>query len=376
MTKRIVLLLVSIAFLMASCQAGVVPAATGTDIPETGTARTDLPSETPEVAPASTSTLKGETEPAPTDRPSSSTSQPRCFLYSAVSSFAFMPDGVRILIREGAGVRIFDLEKMEDETFLQAPQDLVTAALSPDGEILAWSLVDNSIQLIRLADGQPLKTMKAHAMPVLKMRFSPTGDRLFSASYDSWIRVWDRAGEALDAIQPAAALDFPSEIEGIGISPDGRLLGSIPFDGPAKIYDLTTKKEVADLGGTGGDVSADIDFSPDGEFVAADQLGRLSLWRTSDWKLEWTGVASSAFAFSPDPNGRFLAYADAEDHYNVHLRSLTQPEETRRLERDGSMIWDMFFSPDGRLLTGVGAGLQIWDVDSGELSYVGKAACP
>jgi WD40 repeat protein len=285
-----------------------------------------------------------------------------------------MPDGLRILIREGSGVRIFDLEKMKDETVLQAPQELVTAALSPDGELLAWSLADSSIQLIRLADGHLLKTMKAHTLQFLKLRFSSTGDRLFSASYDTWIRVWDRNGNVLDAIQPTAANDLPNDIQGIGISPDGRLLGSIPFDGPAKIYDLTTKKEVVNLGGTGGDVISDIDFSPDGEFVAADQLERLTLWRTSDWEMEWTGIHSMAFAFSPD--GRFLAYADAEDYYNVHFRSLAQSEETRRLEGDGSVIWDMFFSPDGRLLTGVGAGLQIWGVDSGELLYVGKAACP
>jgi hypothetical protein len=40
------------------------------------------------------------------------------------------------------------------------------------------------------------------------------------------------------------------------------------------------------------------------------------------------------------------------------------------------MVWDMFFSPDGKLLLAEGANIQIWDIDSGELPYVGKPACP
>jgi WD40 repeat protein len=353
------------AFLMVSCQASQVPEAAGTDVPRTGTTQTVFPSETPEVIPSSTSTLRGEAEPLPTDRPTAATA-PRCFTYSEVAPFAFMLDGLRILIRDRSAVRIFNLERMEAENFLQAPQELAAAALSPDGEALAWSLADNTIQLIRIADGKLLNTMKGHTLPVYKLRFSAKGDRLFSASYDTWVRIWDRNGELLDAFQPTAN-DLPNDIEGIGISPDGTKLGTIPFDGPAKIWDLATKKEIVNLGGTGGDVVSDIAFSPDGRFVAADQLERLSLWRTSDWKIEWTGTSSVAFAFSPD--GRFLAYSDADDRYNVFLRSLTPKgtEETHLLEGDQAMVWDIFFSPDGKLLAAVGGEVRIWHIDSGEL---------
>jgi len=372
MLKRIALLLLGINFFMVSCQTGQTPGATDPAIVLTPTV---MPSERPEIALSSTPTSESEAQPTDTELPVVSAAVPHCFITSTeVSPFAFMPDSVRILIMERSGVRIFNLETMEEESFLQAPQELVSAALSPDGEILAWSLEDNTIQLIRTADGKLLNTLEGHTLPVLKLRFSPSGDRLFSASYDTWVRIWDRNGEPVDAFQPTGANDLPNEMEGIGISPDGTKLGSIPFDGPARVWDLAEKKEIVNLGGTGGDATSDIAFSSDGQFVAADQAGHLSLWRTSDWTRVLTGVFSLAFAFSPD--GRFLAYSDMDDDSNVILHSLAGTQKTPILEGHPNPIYGLFFSPDGALLASAGAGIQIWQVESGELLYVGKDTCP
>ena len=371
MLKRIPSLLLSITLFIASCQAGQNPAATDAAIVPTATL---TPSETPEIALSSTPTSESGVQPTDTQPPVVSAAVPHCFITSTeVSPFAFLPDSVRILIRERSGVRMFNLKSLEEENFFQAPQDITGVALSPDGEILAWSLVDNSIQLIRIADGKLINTMKEHTLPVFKLRFSPTGDRLFSASYDTWVRIWDRNGEPLDAFQPTGADDLPKEIEGIGISPDGTMLGSIPFDGPARVWDLAEKTEVANLGGTGGDAMSDIAFSPDGQFVAADQAGPLSLWRTSDWKKIWSGIFSMAFAFSPD--GRFLAYSDIYDE-NVFLRTLDDTQKTRIFEGHQNFSYDLFFSPDGALLASAGAGIQIWQAETGHLLYVGKDTCP
>lgn len=371
MLKRIAPLLLNIALFTASCQAGQNPGATDTAIVLTPTV---MPSERPESALSSTPASESEAQPTPTELPVVSAAVPHCFIASTeVSPFAFMPDSIRILIKERSGVRIFNLETMEEESFFQAPQDLVGVALSPDGEILARSLVDNSIQLIRIADGKLINTLKAHTLPVMKLRFSPGGDRLFSASMDTWVRIWDRHGELVDAFEPTGADNLPNDIEGIGISPDGTMLGSIPFDGPARVWNLADKKEIVNLGGTGGDAMSDIAFSSDGQFVAADQAGRLSLWRTSDWEQIWTGVFSMAFAFSPD--GRFLAYSDIYDE-NVFLRPLAGTQKTRILEGHQFFSYDLFFSPNGALLTSAAAGIQIWKVETGDLLYVGKETCP
>ena len=152
------------------------------------------------------------------------------------------------------------------------------------------------------------------------------------------------------------------------------MLGSVPFDGPARVWNLADKKEIVNLGVSGGDVTSDIAFSPDGQFVAADPIGQLSLWRTSDWTQVWTGVHSIALAFSPD--SRFLAYSDSDDNYNVKLHTLDGTGETRILQEEQTHIYDLLFSPDGTLLASAGAGIQIWQVDTGQIAYIGKASCP
>lgn len=364
MSKRFAFLLLSLAFLVASCQTAQIPEATETATIQTATPKAIIASETP--------------EPTPTDVPATSAVAPKCFTTTDGSPVAFMPDSTRILIQElipeGPGIRILNLETMEAESFLPTPQASGPVALSPDGELLAWARQDYTIQLTRVADGKLLNTLEGHTFPVNKLRFSPTGDRLFSASMDTWVRIWDRNGKLLDTFEPTGADNLPNEIQGIGISPDGTMLGSVPFDGPAKVWNLDSKKEIVNLGVNGGDVTSDIAFSPDGQFVAADPIGQLSLWRTSDWTTIWSGATSMAFAFSPD--SRFLAYSDMNDNYNVKLRSLEGADETRILEKQQTFIYDLIFSPDGSLLASAGAGIQIWDMETGQVMYVGKGTCP
>lgn len=317
---RRLFILLCIILSSASCQAGATPRAASTEELRSQTAQTVIASETPESVPLTTSASDNTAEPVRTNAPVVTTEPVKCFITSGGAPIAFMPDSRMLAIKERSGVKLFDLESMEEETFLQAPQDLEAAALSPDGELLAWSLVDNTIQLVQVADQKLVKSINVHEMPVLKLIFSSKGDRLFSASYDTWVRTWDHKGQQLDAFQPTAALDLPNEIEAIAISPDDTLLGSVPFDGPTKVWDLAKKKEVTNLGNTGGDVTSDIAFSADGKYVAVNTLGRLSLWTITDWKMVWDQATVSAFAFSPDSH--VLAYSEMEDESSVIFHPL------------------------------------------------------
>ena len=360
MFKQFAFIFLILPIINSSCQTGQNHSATETAEIQTATPQISDPSATP--------------EPTHTALPAVPEIVSKCFTTTEGSPVAFMPDGTRILIWERSNVRIFNLESMEDESFLPTPQAVGPMALSPDGELLAWAREDYTIQLTRIADGNVLNTLEGHTGPVNKLRFSASGDRLFSASMDTWVRIWDRNGKPLDSLEPTGADNLPNEVQGIGISPDGTMLGSVPFDGPARIWNLANKNEVVNLEVSGGDITSDIAFSPDGQFVAADPIGQLSLWRTSDWNKIWSGVTSMAFAFSPDSH--FLAYSDSNDNYSVNLRTLDGTQETRIFEKEQTFVYDLFFSPDGALLASAGAGIQIWQVETGQLSFRGKASCP
>jgi len=327
-------------------------------------------------------TISEESTTALTNTPDTSLKPapgPLCFV-TGFSPVAFMPDGDRILIRAENGVQIFNLQTKQEEAFLEAPTSLnmPAVALSPDGKILAWALEDFSIQLIRISDKKLLHTLTGHTDLIGKLSFSPDGERLFSASHDTWFRIWDMTGNPVHAFQPTGALGYPNEVLGIGVSPDGSMLASIPYDGPVKLWDLKDYNLVRELSGTGGYDTSDIVFSPDGQLVASDTATGLFLWKTSDGTELLRGnpgINSMAVAFSPD--GRFLVYGEIGEKFNVVLSSPDGAQKIRALEGHPAPIGIVFFSPDGSLLLSSDwIETRIWRVEDGQLLYIGKSACP
>lgn len=338
-------------------------------------------SGSPATTPVPGNTLTVSNTPAlvatgtPTSAPTPAALVP-CFV-TDYDPIAFMPDNNRILMRANSGVQVFNLQTMQEEKFLEAPTNLngPAVALSLDGGTLAWALEDHSIQLIRIADQKLLHTLVGHADAVTKLKFSSRDDSLFSASHDTWIMIWDRNGEQMYAFQPTGADDFPSEVLGMGISPDGTRLASIPFDGPVKVWDLDGFKLIRELGGSGGYDTSDVTFSPDGQFVAADLATGLFLWRVSDGTELLggnPGINSMAVAFSPD--GHFLAYSDRDE---IILSSPDGRQKLKTLEGHQAQVFELVFSPDGSMLASADdREIRVWQVDSGKLLYVGKSECP
>ena len=294
---------------------------------------------------------------------------PICFVSEELPPFAFSTDNASIWVRARKGLQRFNLKTGEQEVFIHSPLDVITAALSPDGQILAWSLNDNTIQLIQISDQKVLHTLTGHTDMVTKLRFSPDGDLLVSASHDHRVRVWNLQGEELRSLQAGDVL-------GIGISPDGSMLATVPFDGPVTLWDLDTLEKIKDLGGYGGYDTSDAEFSPDGQFLAADLASSLVLWLISNASPMWNEVKNSmAVAFSPD--GQYLAYSNIDAGNNVILYS---PDGARGIRSLGSMrgpVWELFFSPDSSLLAATdGNEIHIWRAGDATLLYIGKAACP
>jgi WD40 repeat protein len=294
---------------------------------------------------------------------------PICFTPADIFPFAFVPDDTSILVRGSGGVQIFNLDALKEVRFLQAPENIMTATLSPDGKTLAWSLDDNTIQLVRLSDQKVLQTLSGHSDMVGKLRFTPDGNLLVSASHDYWVKVWNLQGEELHSFQAGQVL-------GIAISPDGSMLATVPSDGPVALWSLDTGEKIKDLGGSGGYDTSDAEFSQDGQYLVADLVAGIFLWRVADASLVWNEVKNSmAVAFSPD--GRYLAYSDVDDGNKVILASPDAARVIRTFERMQGPVWELFFSPDGSLLAATdGVEIHIWRVRDGTLLYIGKPACP
>jgi len=296
---------------------------------------------------------------------------PRC-IETFLEPVAFMPDNQRILVRGESGVQVFDLAAMQEELFLESLTKPIrpNVALARNGETLAWALEDNAIQLIRVEDNSIIYTANIHSGPVTKLKFSPDGSSLLSASHDGWVKELNGDGEIVNEFQPGGG-----EILGLGLSADGTLFATLPFDGPVMVWNRDSYQMAAELGGTGGFNTSDVAFSTNGKYIAADLATGLSIWDIADQSLLWDGVNSMAFAFSPAED--ILAYSDINKNNDIILRSPVGKQVLKELSGHQGPVWKLIFSPDGQLLASTdGIDLRIWRVVDGELLFIGRSDCP
>jgi WD40 repeat protein len=370
MRKLLQSLLLVLTFSICSCQPQPVLRSTSTALPTSSP--TPAPTFLPTFATSPTPTEIAQPTPA---------HAPACILTKGIP-FAFLADNMHILLKGDAGIQILDLNPQQTEEFLPAPATpgLLTtvAALSPRGDRLALALTDNTVQVYQMSDKRLLYTLPGHTQPITELEFSGDGERLYSASHDQWVHVWDRNGKQVGAFQPTGADDFPSEVLGMGLSRDGKILATIPLDGKTKIWDTANFSLLRELGAYGGYDNSDALFSPDGQYLAAITANGLFLWRVSDGAQLLggnPGINAMALAYSPD--GRFLVYWDVQGNNEITFLSPDGSKNLRTLHTDAMPVWSIIFSPDSTMMAAASdTETRIWGVANGELLFIGKPTCP
>lgn len=259
---------------------------------------------------------------------------------------------------------------------------VVRQVYSPDGTLFATCGGDDA-KIWRSSDGQLQRTLVADLLPfpssnsVRGVAFSPDGQVLATASWDSEVRLWNVA----DGTLIRTITDSGNFLNAVAISPDGQFVcaagGSV---GTIRMWSIATGALVRSFTGHTDWVN-DLAFSPDGQRLAsASSDDRIRVWNTGTGSQVWSAVAHDFSVVSVDysPDGLVLGSAGGVSQPRVKTWDAATGTPIRTYLGQTHQSNDVQFSPDGLRIAGSGGDgqVRIWNTASGVLQLSLPVSAP
>lgn len=251
-----------------------------------------------------------------------------------VTAVAFSPDSQRIITASlDKTAHVWDAATGEELAVLKGHEDQLDSAMfSPDGLRVLTTSPDKTVRLWDAATGEEIAVLRGHAGFGYDVAFSPDGLRIFTASggRDNTAHLWDADGNEVpvphrDGDENETWLQNTfMEVRIVAFSPDGKYLatGGVKADGADKfvhcfcLWEAATGREVAMLLVQEGEnyVHAAA-FSPDStRLVTAFDGLTARIWDVATGKelAELRGHKKSVIAAAFSPDGQRIVTASAD----------------------------------------------------------------
>ncbi|MBL1108772.1 helix-turn-helix domain-containing protein [Streptomyces sp. 5-8] len=194
------------------------------------------------------------------------------------TSVSLPPDGhviAALTDADGRTVQVWDATDHMLRTTVQSHSRsvaLVTAALDPDGRVLATGDTGATVRLWDVATGKRRAVLTGHTGVVAALAFSGDGHTLASADASGTIRLWDVAtGRSRALLTDNAA--------SVALSADGRTLAVGHDDGTVRLWDVSTLTVRDTLRGRRLQVSSMAMSSDQRTLAAGSGDGTIQLWK-------------------------------------------------------------------------------------------------
>jgi WD40 repeat protein len=282
---------------------------------------------------------------------------------SNVLSAVYAADGKHVTtVNAHGGVLRWDLLNGTSAMLREAGADhLLCAAISPDGDVLAYATQDNELMLTQLDSDDSPRCLEDSNERTVALAFSNGGRTLVSASAGGTIGVWDTRTGTLTQRLPGRH----GPVQSVAVAPDGASLVIAAANEAAQSVALNAEGPVQPVADSPMQTTA-IAFSRDHKRLALGSAhGTVRLLRVGDQEnsvvLRGHTFAVWSIAFSP----RSDVLATASWDGTIRLWDAATGRELGKFKKHDESVNVLVFAPDGESLisAGLDGRLNYWAPD-------------
>eukprot|EP00668_Euglena_longa_P006428 GGOE01007659.1.p1 GENE.GGOE01007659.1~~GGOE01007659.1.p1 ORF type:complete len:890 (-),score=332.24 GGOE01007659.1:863-3484(-) len=238
-------------------------------------------------------------------------------------------------------------------------------AFSPSGEKMVSASRDRTLKVWTVKSGQELLTLKGHNGFVLSCAFSPSGNEVASTSDDKTVKVWDATtGKKLLTMK-----GHNDKVYCCTYSPKGTEIASASCDKTVKVWSTDSGKKLVTLRNHSSAVFC-ATFSPDGTKLASasdDKTVRVWDWAEQAELVVCQGHTGTVWSCQFDHRGTQLLSSSMDG--TIKLWNVEDGSQVRTFRGHSAPVHHAIFAKDSTKIISASRDrtLKVWDMESGKV---------